>query len=86
MPINPLANLDIAVANYLLRVENDTNLAELSRRVEAMRDRRAERASRPFKTCPKCSEDLPARAFAEDSKRPDGLQSECRSCRSRPIL
>ncbi|MFG3710141.1 hypothetical protein [Micromonospora sp. NPDC047730] len=55
---------------------------DFARRVLAQRDRRKERASRPAKECSDCREHLPARMFAEDAARPDGLQRYCKRCAS----
>ena len=49
-------------------------------RVVRRRDYWLARASRPFKRCSVCQRKLPARAFAEDASRRDGLQRICREC------
>ncbi|TDC29970.1 hypothetical protein [Micromonospora sp. KC213] len=49
-------------------------------RVRRQLARRIARAAQPFKPCPDCGEELPARAFAEDAAAADGLQRRCRPC------
>lgn len=58
---------------------------EIDGLVESVKQRiewRRERAERPIKVCSKCRERKPALAFGENASRPDGLQAECRACRS----
>lgn len=55
---------------------------ELAERVRRRRDWRKRRALRPYKACYACGRELPARAFAEDASRPDGLATSCRECRA----
>ncbi|MEV0267707.1 hypothetical protein AB0H43_02940 [Hamadaea sp. NPDC050747] len=54
--------------------------ADFVRRVRAAADRRRARGSLPFKTCPACSRELPALAYAEDTSKGDGLKVTCREC------
>lgn len=35
-----------------------------------------------MKRCPKCGTEKPLAEFGRNARRPDGVQSECRSCRS----
>ena len=60
----------------------DCDPVELAERVRRRRDWRKRRALRPYKACYACGRDLPARAFAEDASRPDGLATSCRECRA----
>lgn len=58
------------------------NAVDLYRRVLARLEQRKARAALPFKRCPVCGRQLPARDYAENATRPDGLQRECRPCRA----
>ncbi|MFD6638314.1 hypothetical protein ACFWDN_21135 [Micromonospora chalcea] len=53
---------------------------DLRARVLRQLARRTSRAALPLKGCPACLRDLPARAFAEDASKADGLKAVCREC------
>lgn len=71
--------IDNAIWERLSALPADERAAMLAR-VRAARDRRLRRAQRPYKACPGCSLELPARSFAEDNERSDGLRRICRDC------
>ncbi|MFG3715789.1 hypothetical protein [Micromonospora sp. NPDC047730] len=72
---NPLDELAAEVAEA-----HSLDPAAFAARVRRQLARRMERGARPFKRCAACDRDLPARDFAEDRSRPDGLQRRCRQC------
>jgi hypothetical protein len=76
-----MTNLDRIAREYAERYEVDPDaLAYSVRRALA---RRLARAAQAFKVCPVCGRDLPAKAYASDESKGDGLKVVCRECDNR---